>query len=353
MKIRKKSESIKPMNYVEATLYDYYVAIDWSSTVMSIARMRDNSTKPKVERDLPAKLSVIKNYVKQLRGKVILTIEETTGAQWLYVELKDFVDKIIICNPFRNSLLREGPKNDPKDASDLCRLLRSGMLKEVYHTNDENYKIRKLVSSYDDLVKAGVRAKNQLSAIYRSYGKRNYKKEELKIDDKYVKFIIDDKRKAIDLYNNEKKEYLKYFKELKKENRIIKNLTKIPGISDITSVTIFSIVIDAGRFEDKYKYWSYCGLVKYKMESGGRNYGQRNTNYSRQLKTAYKIAAHAALRGKNDIRQYYEEMIREGISQKDARNQISRYIAKTTYAMMKNGTEYKKYNWRKSKREDK
>ena len=76
MKIREKSESIKPMNYVEATLYDYYVAIDWSSTVMSIARMRNNSIKPKVERNLPAKLSVIKNYVKQLSGKVILTIED-------------------------------------------------------------------------------------------------------------------------------------------------------------------------------------------------------------------------------------------------------------------------------------
>ena len=32
-------------------------------------------------------------YLEELKGKIILTIEETTGAQWLYVEIKDFVEK--------------------------------------------------------------------------------------------------------------------------------------------------------------------------------------------------------------------------------------------------------------------
>jgi len=39
-------------------------------------------------------------------------------------------------------------------------LLRSGLLKEVYHSLDDDYKIRKLVSAYEALVKAGVRVKN-------------------------------------------------------------------------------------------------------------------------------------------------------------------------------------------------
>ena len=101
----------------------------------------------------------------------------------LYVELKDYASKLLICNLFRNSLLREVPANDAKDAAELCRLLRAGMLKEVYHCNNENYTIRKIVSSYEDLVNALVREKNQLSAVYRSYGKKNYKKERLEIED--------------------------------------------------------------------------------------------------------------------------------------------------------------------------
>jgi transposase len=346
MKIAKTQKSNKPMQYVEAQFYEYYIAIDWSTTIMSIAWMRSNSIHPKIDKDLPAKLKTIKEYIKKFPGKKILTIEETTGAQWLYVELKDFVEKIVICDPYRNSLLKEGPKNDPKDAAELCRLLRAGLLKEVYHGDDENHKIRKLVSSYNDLVKAGVRAKNQLSSIYRSYG-MNYKKDEIKTEDKYVKYIIEEKLRSITLYEEEKKNYIKIFRQLEKENHTIRNLAGISGIDKILAVKIFSIVIEASRFSDKYKYWSYCGLVKYKMESGGRFYGKKNTKYSRELKTAYKVATQAALKGNNDIREYYEAMLKERITEKQARNTVCRYIATSTYAMMKNNTEYKPYNWRK------
>jgi transposase len=346
MKINKTKNTIKPMHYVEPQIYEHYIAIDWSSTVMSIARMRSYSMYPKVERDLPAKVKVIKDYIKKLTGKKILTIEETTGAQWLYVELKDIVDKIIICDPCRNSLLKEGPKNDAKDASELCRLLRAGLLKEVYHSNDENYKIRKLVSCYNDLIKAGVRAKNQLSAIYRSYG-LNYKKDEIKTEERYVNHIVGEKLRSIELYEEEKSKYLKIFKEIEKKNKTIRNLTSISGIDKVLSVKIYSIVIDARRFADKYKYWSYSGLVKYKMESGGRFYGKKNTKYSRELKAAYKTATQGALKGNSDIREYYERMLKAGIPQKKARNTVCRYIATSSYAMMKNGTEYKPYNWRK------
>jgi transposase len=349
MKIRKLTNSNNPMSYVEANFYENYIAIDWSTTVMSIARLRNNSIHPVIDRDLPARVKVIKEYVKKLSGKKIMTIEETTGAQWLYVELKDYVDKIIICDPSRNSLLKEGPKNDPKDAAELCRLLRAGLLKEVYHSNDENYKIRKLFSAYNDLVKAGVRVQNQLSAIYRSYGLK-HKKDKLEIsNDPYLKFIIEEKFKAIGLYEEEKARYEDIFRLLAKKNKTIRDLRAVKGIGLINAVKIYSIVIDARRFKNKYKYWGYCGLAKYKIESGGRYYGKKNTRYSRMLKEAYKTATMAALRGENDISEYYQSMLKGGIPEKLAMNIICRYIAKVTYAMMKNRTEYKPYSWRKEK----
>ena len=347
MKITKVEKINNPMRYSTVEeLYEYYVAIDWSTTVMTIARMRSNSIHPVIDRDLPARVKIIKDYVKKLSGKIILTMEETTGAQWLYVELREFVDKIIICDPQRNALLKEGPKNDSKDAAELCRLLKAGLLKEVYHSNDENYKIRKLFSSYTDLVKAGVRSKNQLSAFYRSYG-LNYKKEKLNIEqDNYIKLIVEENLRTIAHYKEQKNKYIEIFRELKKKNKTIRNLAKVSGINAINAVKIFSVVIDAKRFADKYKYWSYCGLIKYKMESGGKLYGKKNTRYSRVLKEAYKTAVQAALKGNNDIREYFQAILKQGIPEKQARNTVCRYIAKSTYAMMKNGTEYKPYNWR-------
>jgi len=346
MKIVKRKSSSKPMDYVIGDFYDNYVAIDWSTTVMSISKMSGSSRAPIISKDLPATIKTIKEYLTELRGKVILTIEETTGAQWLYVEIKDYVDKIIICNPYRNSLLKDGPKNDHKDSAELCRLLRAGLLKEVYHSNDENYKIRKLTSSYGDLINSMVRTKNQLSAIYRSLGK-NYKKDTLETDDEYINFIISEKKKTIEEQTQIKKEYFKLFGKIRDKNRTIKNLTEISGIGLTNAVKLFSVVIDANRFPDKYKYWSYSGLVKYKMESGGKLYGKRNTKYNRILKEVYKTASQRALQGKNDIREYYELMLGESVPEKEARNTITRYIAKATYAMMKNNTKYKPYSWRR------
>jgi len=151
------------MKITQNEIYKHYIAVDWSQEIVAIASMRDTSIEPEHTTILPD-LKIMKQYLKSRQGKKILTIEETTTSHWLYVELKDHVDKIVICDAYRNSLLKEGPKTDKLDARKLCFLLRSGMLKEVYHSMDKTYEIRKLVSTYEDFVNSSVRIKNQRSA---------------------------------------------------------------------------------------------------------------------------------------------------------------------------------------------
>jgi hypothetical protein len=93
--------------------YDHYVAVDWSMKTMAIARMTNKTSKTKVM-EAPSDIRELKTYCMALRGKKILTIEETTSAQWLYVELHDVVDRIVVCDPYRNRLLSDGPKTDGK-----------------------------------------------------------------------------------------------------------------------------------------------------------------------------------------------------------------------------------------------
>ena len=125
-------------------------------------------------------------------------------------------------------------------------------------------------------------------------------------------------------------------------------MVKVSGIATKLAVIILSVVIDASRFESKYKYYAYSGLVKHSKDSGGRNYGKRITRHSRILKRCYKIAANAAIGGNNDIREYYEYLLQKNYSYEDARNQIARYIAKVSYAIMKYQTDYRPYQWRES-----
>jgi len=47
--------------------------------------------------------------------------------------LKPQVHEVLVCDPRRNALLKEGNKSDKVDAHKLADLLHTGMLRPVYH----------------------------------------------------------------------------------------------------------------------------------------------------------------------------------------------------------------------------
>jgi transposase len=289
----------------------------------------------------------VKQYIGELRGKKIATIEETTTSQWLYVEFKDVIDRIVICDPYKNRLLSDGPKTDKIDAKKLCLLLKGYHITEVYHTDDEKYKLRKLVSSYEDVIKAGVRLLNQRSALLRAEGKAG--ESETKEETEWMKFIKERQKRGIELYEEIKGEYTERFAKECKKDKVIKNLTTIHGIGEIGAVKISGIVIQPFRFKNVGKYEAYCGLVRHVKESGNKNYGYRKPRYCRILKSVYKTAAMAAVGGNNPIREYYEYLRGKGIEDKNAMNAVSRYICRVSFGIMKNGEKYEPYRWRKAK----
>lgn len=341
----KKTRKNKLNTFTELEGYDHYLALDYSQEGYSLGRVTGKMKNPKIVKG-SRRVEEIQLHLKELRGKKILTIEETTSTHWLYVELKEYVDKIVVCDPYRNSLLSEGAKDDDIDAGKLSLLLRGGLLKEVFHTMDEDYMIRKLISSYEDLIKSGVRVKNQQSSIYRSMG-LSYKKKESLGNNPIVKFIETQQNISIGVYEESKENYIKEFEQLRSKIKVIEYMCKVAGIDTISAVKIYGTVIDAKRFLTKNKYWGYCGLVYHQKLSGNRSYGKRKTRYSRVLKGVYKTAALAAIRGNNDISEYYKYLLSKGLPEDKARNQIARYIATVTYAIMKYETEYIPYMWKK------
>ncbi len=86
-------------NGIKLSEYENYVAVDWSKSNMAIARLTRSRVQPKVL-ERPADIRELKTYLKGLKGKTIVTVEETMVAHWLYLELHDVVDKILICDPY-------------------------------------------------------------------------------------------------------------------------------------------------------------------------------------------------------------------------------------------------------------
>jgi len=321
--------------------YDYYIAVDWSQINMAIATSTRKSEQIHTC-DLRSNLGELKDYLHNLKGRKIITIEECPAAQWLYVELADYVDHVLVCDPYRNRLLTDGAKNDVLDAEKLCLLLKNGLLKEVFHTHNNLFELRKYVSAYEDIIKAGVRIKNQRSSIFRSEGK-NFRKDAIETDAN--NFIVDILDKNIEAYEENKKKYQSLFSKITKRNTLLRNLCKIPGIDIVSAVKILANVVDAQRFSKKGNYLAYCGLVKHKRISGQKTYGLRKPRFNRTLKSVYKCAAMVSITVKNNpLRNYYEDLISKGVEAYNARNAVARHIATITYGMLKSGEKYRPYN---------
>jgi transposase len=329
---------------MEDTIYDHYIAIDWSIVNMAIARMTKKSNKITAI-DVPSDIEDLQVYLKNLKGSKVLAIEETTTSQWLYAELNECVDRILICDPNRNKLLNEGPKNDKIDARKLAQLLKAGLLKEVYHSTDKFLYLRRLVSGYEDLVKAGTRLQSQRYALLRACGKSGKEKRGISIESQEgAHFVLDSLDRQIEAYETEKADYEREFERLARKHAEIKHQKSLPGIGTINAVKIVARVVTPHRFADKGHYLSYTGLIKLEKISGGRSYGKRNPRYSRQLKSVYKTGALAAIRGNNPINDYYEYLIQEkGYADHNARQKACRRLAILSLGVFKSGKKYQPF----------
>src|SRR5258707_12766357 len=74
----------------------------------------------------------VRGYLKQLRGKVYVTFEEGTQANWLHEVVRPLVTEVVVCDPRNNKLLTSGNKSDRADAQKLAEMLRLWGLKAVY-----------------------------------------------------------------------------------------------------------------------------------------------------------------------------------------------------------------------------
>ncbi len=321
-------------------MYDHYIAVDWAQANMAVARMTQISDKI-TSHEGPADLSGLKDFLKNLNGTKVITIEESTGAQWLYTELKAHVNKIIICDPYRNRLLSEGAKTDKIDAAKLVQLLRAGLLKEVFHTGDELIHIRKIMSAYADMIRAGVRLKNQRSALFKASGKHH--KQDIALEHSSEQFVLHGVDHAIESYEEEKLRYEAEFERLSKKYKTIRLVRSLPGIGLINGVKTVAYVVEPKRFKTKGQFLSYCGLVKLDRVSGGKSYGKRNSRFCRPLKEVFKTAAMASIQENcnNPMRDYYLYLLQEKkYAEHDARSAVARRIAILTLGVLKSGKNF-------------
>lgn len=288
----------------------------------------------------------IKNYLRSIEGPKKLTFEECELSRWLFGVISPEVDELIICNPAANKQYKK-LKTDKVDARQLAKLLRGEFLTPVFHDGSERERFRNLMSSYEDIIAEGVRIKNRYKSLFRKTGKRirgtaMYSDESLlegltRDDDR---FIGEHMYQLLASLEQTRQDYIKGICRCSKSFKELKCLKSIPSIGDIQAAKIVSQVVDPFRFATKYKFYSYCGLVRHIRESADKKYGTKRTWGNGILKCVYKMAGRNALQGNSRLRVYYDALRERGISHDNAYNAVCRKIAAISLSVWKHNKSY-------------
>ena len=145
-----------------------YIGLDVHQATISVAVL-DSTGKLIMESILETKASTILEFLAGLRGTLSVTFEEGSWAAWLYDLLKPHVAELVVCNPRKLAVLKDGNKSDKIDARKLAERLRLNDLKPVYHGETGVRMLRELARSYLTIVKDLSRVMNRLKALYRSW----------------------------------------------------------------------------------------------------------------------------------------------------------------------------------------
>jgi transposase len=287
----------------------------------------------------------IVKFLQNLKGKKHLTFEESQLSRWLHVVIKDQVDELVVCNPSFIAK-RSGPKNDYLDAHHLAQQLRGGFLSPVFHDDSQLSDLRKIVSSYEDLIADLVRIKNRFKAHYISRGisvkgKKVYKDtDKIKELDPASQFVARQQILQIAALEQMREVFKERFEKNMENIREIEVLATIPGISAIRANIIAAAVCDPRRFANKNKFWSYCMLVKHDRQSDGRSYGKVASFGKSNLKKVFMGATLDVMKKDCELRRGYELQRQKGLDPQAARKNLARRLAAISLALMKTGKSY-------------
>src|SRR5271156_1278339 len=246
-----------------------YIGMDVHKEAISIAVL-NSSGKLAMERIIEIKASTILQFFQGLSGSLHVTLEEGTWAAWLYDVLKPHVAELVVCNPRRNALLKEGSKSDKIDARKLAELLRGGLLRAVYHGENGLQTLRELARSYLTISKDLKRVKNRLKALYHSWGiccagKQVYAARHREQWLSKIAQVGVHRRAELFYQQLDGLLVLRHavYGELLAESRkhqAVKILRQIPSIGPLRAALLLALMQTPHRFRSKRQLWAYSGL---------------------------------------------------------------------------------------------
>jgi len=340
-----------------------YIGMDVHKETISVAVL-NSAGKLVMESILETKAATIVEFIQGLRGDLYVTFEEGTWAAWLYDLYKPYVTKVVVCNPRRNALLKEGNKTDRIDARKLAELLRVGLVSEVYHGATGLRTLKELSRSYLTISRDLTRVMNRVKALYRSWGipcagasvyAPRHRSEWLnKITESGVRRRAELSYQQLDALQALRQEVRRDLLAESRRHGATKLLRQIPYIGPIRAALLIALIQTPYRFRTKRQLWAYSGLALETHTSADYRYveGQLqrskkplavrglNDNHNHDLKYIFKSAATKSSCGAGPFHEFYQALLAKGMRPSMARLTLARKIAAITLIVWKKGARF-------------
>jgi transposase len=335
-----------------------YIGADVDSKMTELAVERNG--KIVCRRRVETSIVVLKDFLSSVSGRKALTFEEGPMADWLYRNLKESVDELVVCDPRRNKLIAsDGDKDDAIDAGKLAELYRGGYLRAVYHEQSmERVLLKQWVGLYHDRVKDAVRHVNKIRARCRMHGLRpprgflcNPKIQKqwlVELKDHGLRGQLEMLLPGLEAVRAQVRRARLEMSRRVKGDDIVERWKDLPGVGLIRAATLLAYLDTPWRFATAKKLWKYCGVGLIRATSGTDKKGRPRKGklqlawaVNRRLKGAVMGAAVSAIeQGDNAFSDYHRRLEQQRLSASNARHAVARKMLTAMWGMWKNNSRF-------------
>ncbi len=289
--------------------------------------------------------------------KKVLAIEEGPLAYWIAQTIRPYLSDVFIADPKRNpSISHNVMKGDKVDVQQLCRLLRLGELKRVYHPEDDRRAVFKAaVQQYMDFRDQETVLKRKLKAKFRGWGVQGIEGTKVYNAKKRDEFIAQVRQDAVrnqllrlyvllDTALQAQQQALAEAVHLARGYPEIQQFKKIPGVGDVGALIFDAYIQTPYRFTRKSALYRYCQLAVTDRSSDQKPLGfkrlDRAGNSELKAMSYRAFVSSMRIRRTNEVRTFFEQSLSRTHNRTHARLNTQRKIISVMHGIWLKGAEY-------------
>lgn len=329
----------------------FYVGLDLHARQITVCILnQDGKVYQRAQvRDMHELLKLLSGFSEPFQA----CFEASTGYGIYYEELKKFAARVVVAHPGALRLIfRSKKKSDRRDAEKLAKMLYLDALPSVHVPSADVRAWRELITFRRRLVEKRTRAKNGIRMLLRSQAMKAPTRPGLWTAKgmawlQQVCFSQDIHNLQRDLLVDEIESLSRQLARVEAQLEAVAakdarvwQLRSIPGVGPRTAEAIVAFLDDPHRFANSKRVGSYFGLVPSQDQSGSTNrLGRITRDGSATVRQLLTEASWQAIRLSPTVKAFHTRIKRDDPErQKIALVATAHYLARTMWAMLRDGT---------------